>query len=126
PALSSAIDHTKIPAPLDSLCAADNPLLRKVHDARGKNAAPYELIPPDASTPAASKSGKGLPVHAVRPVFRALGMTAADVYEAIELTPGLTGRAIARATGHSPTTVLDAIALLTSNGLNTADRDGGN
>lgn len=125
-ALSSGIDHTKIPATLDALCAEDKPLLRKVQDAQGKNAATYELIPPDASTPDASKWGKGLPVHAVRPVFRALGMTAADVYEAIELTPGLTGRAIARATGHSPTTVLDAIALLTSHGLITADRTGGN
>lgn len=125
-ALSSGIDHTKIPATLDALCAEDKPLLRKVQDAQGKNAAIYELIPPDESTPDASKWHKGLPVHAVRPVFRTLGLTAADVYEAIELTPGLTGRAIARATGHSPTTVLDAIALLASHGLITADRAVGN
>src|SRR5699024_4399979 len=106
-ALSSGIDHTKIPATLATLCAEDTPLLRKVQDAQSKNAAVYELLPPDDATPDASKWGKGLPVHAVRPAFRALGLTAADVYETVELTPGLTGRAIARATGHSPTTVLD-------------------
>src|SRR5699024_11306146 len=116
-ALSSGIDHTKIPATLAALCAEDTPLLRTVQDAQGKNAAVYELLPPDDATPDASKWGKGLPVHAVRPAFRALGLTAADVYETVQLTPGLTGRAIARATGHSPTTALDALALLASHGL---------
>ena len=125
-ALSSGIDHTKIPATLAALCAEDTPLLRKVQDAQGKNAAVYELLPPDDATPDASKWGKGLPVHAVRPAFRALGLTAADVYETVELTPGLTGRAIARATGHSPTTVLDALALLASHGLISAERIKGN
>lgn len=118
-ALSSGIDHTKIPAVLNALCAEPRPLLRKIQDGHGKNAAVYELLPPDDSTPDTSPWGKGLPVHAVRPVFRALGLTAADVYETLELHPGLTGRGIARLTGHSPTTVLDAIALLSSHGLIT-------
>lgn len=125
-ALSSGIDHTKIPAILTALCAEHRPLVRKVQDAQGKNAAVYELLPPDESTPDNSPWGKGLPVHAVRPVFRVLGMTAADVYETLELHPGLTGRGIARLTGHSPTTVLDALALLSSHGLITETVAGGN
>lgn len=125
-ALSSGIDHTKIPAILTALCAERRPLLRKVQDAQGKNAAVYELLPPDESASDNSPWGKGLPVHAVRPVFRVLGMTAADVYETLELYPGLTGRGIARLTGHSPTTVLDAIALLSTHGLITETVAGGN
>lgn len=125
-ALSSGIDHTKIPAILTALCAEHRPLVRKVQDAQGKNAAVYELLPPDESAPDHSPWGKGLPVHAIRPAFRVLGMTAADVYETLELHPGLTGRGIARLTGHSPTTVLDAIALLSSHGLITETVAGGN
>lgn len=125
-AIASGIDHTKIPATLNALCAEPHPLVRRIQDAQGKNAAVYELLAPAESTSDESPWGKGLPVEAVRPVFRILGLTAADVYETLELYPGLTGRGIARATGHSPTTVLDALALLHSHGLITAKTSGGN
>lgn len=125
-AIASGIDHTKIPATLNALCIETQPLVRKVQDAQGKNAAVYELLPPDESTSDKSSWGKGLPVHALRPAFRVLGLTAADVYETLELNPGLTGRGTARATGHSPTTVLDALELLSSHGLITAETASGN
>ena len=125
-AIASGIDHTKLPAALNALCAEAHPLLRKIQDAQGKHAAVYELLPPSETTSDESPWGKGLPVHALRPVFRILGLTAADVYETLELHSSLTGRGIARATGHSPTTVLDALALLHSQGLITAEKAGGN
>lgn len=125
-AVASGIDHTKIPAVLAALCAEAHPLLRKVREARGKDAAVYELLPPLESASDQSPWGKGLPVHSLRPVFRVLGLTAADVYESLELFDGLSGRGVARLTGHSPTTVLDALALLVSHGLVSAEVVGGN
>lgn len=116
-ALASGIDHTHIPALLSRLCDEPDPLIRKVRDARGKDAAVYEFVPLAASASDCSPWSKGLPVHSLRPVFRVLGLTAADIYETLELHPALTGRAIARKTGHSPTTVLDVLALLAAHGL---------
>lgn len=124
-ATGSGIDHAKIPALLDALCAEAHPLLRKVQEAHGKDAAVYELLPPVESASDHSPWGKGLPVHGLRPVFRVLGLTAADVYETLELSAGLTGRGVARLTGHSPTTVLDALALLYSHGLVRPETAGG-
>lgn len=125
-AVASGIDHRKVPAVLEALCAEACPLVRKVREARGKDAAVYELLPPDESASDRSPWGKGLPVHSLRPVFRVLGLTAADVYEALELSGSLTGRGVARLTGHSPTTVLDALALLHTHGLVSAETVGGN
>jgi len=96
-----------------------------VQEAHGKDAAVYELLPPADSASDHSPWSKGLPVHGLRPVFRVLGLTAADVYEALELSGGLTGRGVARLTGHSPTTALDALALLHSHGLVRIETAGG-
>lgn len=125
-AIASGIDRTKIPATLTALCAEDQPLLRQVSPARGKNAAVYELLPPDTATPDRSPWSRGRPVHALRPVFRVLGLTAAVVYEALELNAGLTGRRTAALTGLSPTTVLDTLALLHAHGLARTTAKGGN
>lgn len=123
-AVASGIDHSKIPEILQALCCEAAPLLRKNREAQGKNAAVYELLPPPMASDASPWS-KGKPVQSLRPAFRVLGFTAADVYETLELTPCLTGRAIARKTGHSPTTVLDALALLTSYGLVSKSAESG-
>lgn len=125
-ALASGIDHTKIPGTLQALCAEETPLLRKVGEAHGRNAAVYELLPPSEASPDVSPWAKGLPVYGIRPAFRVLGLTAADVYEALELEGGSTGRGIARVTGQSPTTVLEALALLRSHGLVSTETSGGN
>src|SRR5699024_1733080 len=98
-AVASGIYHAKLPAVLESLCAESQPLLRKVREAHGKDAAVYELLPSVESASDRSPWGKGLPVHGLRPVFRVLGLTAADVYETLELSGGLTGRGVARLTG---------------------------
>lgn len=125
-ALASGIDHTKIPTILQALCAEESPLLRKVGEAHGRNAAVYELLPPSEVSSDVSPWAKGLPVYGMRPAFRVLGLTAADVYESLELEGGSTGRGIARVTGHSPTTVLEALALLHSHGLVSTETSGGN
>lgn len=125
-AVASGIDRTKIPATLHALCSEEEPLLRKVQDAQGKNAAVYELLVPTDPPPDRSPWTKGLPVHSLRAAFRVLGLTAADIYETLELHGPLTGRGAAQRIGHSPTTVLDALALLSSHGLTTSRSEGGN
>ncbi|WGP08105.1 hypothetical protein QFE97_19020 (plasmid) [Bacillus subtilis] len=125
-ALTSGIDRTKIPAVLDSLCAEPRPLIRKVTDAHGKQAAAYTLLPPDAATPDRSPWKIGQPVQILRPAFRVLGLTAAAVYEALELHGANSGRGVAAITGLSPTTVLEALGLLYTHGLTKTSHHGGN
>ena len=125
-AITSGLDRTKIPSVLTALCSEPHPLLREVRPAQGKDAAVYELLPPTSATSDRSPWSRGRPVHALRPAFRVLGLTAAVVYEALELHGQLTGRAIAARTGLSPTTVLDMLGLLHAHGLASTSHRRGN
>lgn len=125
-AITSGLDRTKIPSVLTALCSEAQPLVRQVRPAQGKDAAVYELLPPTTATPDRSPWSRGRPVQALRPAFRVLGLTAAVVYEALELHGELTGRGIAARTGLSPTTVLDMLGLLDAHGLAEASQRRGN
>lgn len=117
--VATGIPHTKIGAHLADLCGEASPLIRHVEPARGPRAAVYELLPPQSEDRTPWRHGK--PVHALRPVFRELGTSAAFVYEHLELHGPATVLALSRALGMSRTTITDALETMAMWGLVRAD-----
>ncbi len=83
--VASGMDHTTVAAHLRMLRDEPEPLVYLIENDRGLLGDLYELRIPDSVAARASRldwrAGK---IHALRPVFRDLGLPAAFVYEALE------------------------------------------
>ena len=113
-ALGTGTHHTTVARQLRELSGQEDPLLRLVQEAKGTHGDMYELMLPARfsarATAAVWKKGR---IHALRPVFRELGVVAAIVYETIETHDGtLTSAETARAANLSPTSTNTALEML--------------
>jgi hypothetical protein len=89
PGPSTGLDHTTVAAHLRALREEADPLLDLIENDRGLAGDLYQLrIPDEITDKATTISWKAGKLHALRPVFRDLGHTAALVYEALEHTRG--------------------------------------
>lgn len=123
-AVATGLDHTTVGLHLRELRGEKDPLVTLVEEARGTKGDLYMLTVPEqlknAAEDASWQKGK---IHALRPVFRELGMPAAFVYEALEHSPGLSSTDIVAATRLSRSAVHEALEVLA--GWNLVARDAG-
>ena len=115
-AIASGIDHTTVASHLKSLRTEPDPLIVLVESGRGTHGDLYTLSIPESLTEAAAEvSWRRGKLHALRPVFRELGLPAAFVYEALEHSPTvLSTTQLVSATGMSRTAVSEALQILAS------------
>ncbi|EMY36021.1 hypothetical protein D477_001269 [Arthrobacter crystallopoietes BAB-32] len=113
-ALATGTHETTVARQLRALAAVETPLIRLAGEARGDRADVYELVIPDEYREfAEDKAWKPGKIHALRPVFRELGVVPAFVYETIEQAGSpLIGAEIIRASGLSPRAVAQALEIL--------------
>lgn len=123
-AVATGLDHTTVGLHLRELRGEKDPLVTLVEEARGTKGDLYMLTVPEqlknAAEDATWQKGK---IHALRPVFRELGMPAAFVYEALEHSPGLSSTDIVAATRLSRSAVHEALEVLAA--WNLVARDAG-
>jgi DNA-binding transcriptional ArsR family regulator len=112
-AVATGLDHTTVGLHLRELRAEKDPLVTLVEPARGTKGDLYMLTVPEEVKAAAEaltwRKGK---IHALRPVFRELGLPAAFVYEALEHSPGLTTTEIVALTRLSRSAVSEALEVM--------------
>jgi hypothetical protein len=125
-AVATGFDHTTVGSHLRALRSETDPLVRLLEAGRGIKGDLYELRIPEAVRTSAEeapwKKGK---IHALRPVFRELGMPAAFVYEALEHSPtALTAAELTRITRLSRTSVAEALEVLAAWNLASRGQDG--
>lgn len=83
--LASGLDHTTVAAHLRLLRDEEDPLVYLIENDRGLRGDLYELrVPEEVAEKVARTPWMGGKIHALRPVFRDLGLPAAFVYEALE------------------------------------------
>lgn len=123
-AVAAGLDHTTVGSHLRALRAENDPLVTLVEQGRGTKGDLYMLTIPEAlKTAAEDLSWHKGKIHALRPVFRELGLPAAFVYEALEHSPGpLSTADIVQVTRLSRTAVAEALEILAA--WNMAVRDG--
>jgi hypothetical protein len=113
--VATGLDHTTVAAHLRALREEDDPLIDLIENDRGLQGDLYQLrIPEEITTRASTISWKAGKLHALRPVFRELGHTAAFVYEALEHHPGRPQRSfdLAGPSGLSRRAVYEALETL--------------
>ena len=112
-AVGTGVDGTTVPLHLKALRSEKDPLITLVEEARGTKGDLYMLTVPEelkaAAEDATWQKGK---IHALRPVFRELGLPAAFVYEALEHSPALSIVEIVRVTRLSRSSVNEALEIL--------------
>ena len=112
-AVATGLDHTTVALHLKALRSEKDPLITLVEEARGTKGDLYMLTVPEelkaAAEDATWQKGK---IHALRPVFRELGLPAAFVYEALEHSPALSIVEIVRVTRLSRSSVNEALEIL--------------
>ena len=112
-AVATGLDHTTVALHLKALRSEKDPLITLVEEARGTKGDLYMLTVPEelkaAAEDATWQKGK---IHALRPVFRELGLPAAFVYEALEHSPALPIVEIVRVTRLSRSAVNEALEIL--------------
>lgn len=122
-AVATGLDHTTVGLHLRELRSEKDPLVTLIEEARGTKGDLYMLTIPEelkiAAEDATWQKGK---IHALRPVFRELGLPAAFVYEALEHSPGLSTTEIVSVTRLSRSAVHEALEVLA--GWNLITRDG--
>jgi DNA-binding transcriptional ArsR family regulator len=113
-AVATGLDHTTVGAHLRALRSENNPLVTLVEQGRGTKGDLYMLtIPEDLKTAAEDLTWRKGKIHALRPVFRELGLPAAFVYEALEQSPTpLPTMELVRLTKLSRTAVTEALEIL--------------
>ena len=113
-ALATGTHETTVARQLRALAAGETPLIRLAGEARGDRADVYELVIPDKYREfAEDRSWKPGKIHALRPVFRELGIVPAFVFETIEQSDSpLTSAEIARFSRLSPRAVAQALEIL--------------
>ncbi|MCC9198540.1 MarR family transcriptional regulator (plasmid) [Arthrobacter sp. zg-Y820] len=124
-AVATGMDHTTVGFHLRGLRSEKDPLVVLIEAGRGTKGDLYMLTIPETTLKAVKelpwKKGK---VHALRPVFRELGLPAAFVYEALENSPvPLSTMEVVRTTGLSRTAATEALEMLAA--WNLASRDAG-
>lgn len=112
-AVATGLDHTTVGFHLRALRSEEDPLVTLVERGRGTKGDLYMLTVPEGIRSAAEElSWKRGKIHALRPVFRELGLPAAFVYEALEHTPGLTTTELVVKTKLSRTAVSESLEIL--------------
>jgi DNA-binding transcriptional ArsR family regulator len=112
-AVATGLDHTTVGSHLRVLRTENDPLVTLVEQGRGTKGDLYMLtVPEEVKAAAEDLSWRKGKIHALRPVFRELGMPAAFVYEALEHSPGLATAEIVKATRLSRTAVSEALEVL--------------
>ncbi|WP_082699283.1 ArsR family transcriptional regulator [Arthrobacter sp. EPSL27] len=112
-AVATGLDHTTVGSHLRVLRAEDDPLVTLVEQGRGTKGDLYMLtVPEDVKTAAEDLTWRKGKIHALRPVFRELGLPAAFVYEALEHSPGLSTAEIVKLTRLSRTAVTEALEVM--------------
>ncbi|ERI35616.2 hypothetical protein M707_20705 [Arthrobacter sp. AK-YN10] len=113
-AVATGTHETTVARQLRELSRAESPMIRLAAEGRELRADLYELVIPDEyRSRAEAKAWRPGKIHALRPVFRELGVVSAFVYEAIERADGeLISADIARISGLSPKAVTQALELM--------------
>lgn len=127
--IATGLDQSSVGRILKALreAPADRLLVDLVREAEGVRANSYALVIPPLLRPACeSKPWRRGKIHAVRPVFRELGLVAAFVYDAVEQArEPLSGRVLAQVAGVGHTAAYDALASLAAWGLVSRAPGGG-
>jgi DNA-binding transcriptional ArsR family regulator len=123
-AVATGLDHTTVGSHLRALRSEQDPLVTLVEQGRGTKGDLYMLtVPEEVKAAAEDLSWRKGKIHALRPVFRALGMPAAFVYEALEHSPTpLATAEIVRMTRLSRTAVTESLEVLAAWNLIVRDR----
>lgn len=124
-AIATGLDHSTVGRILKRLDnePSDRALLQLIKSAHGVYANLYELrIPPLLAPACATKPWRRGRVHAIRPVFRELGLPAAFVYAALEQVEHrgegpIGGRELAALARVGVTATYDALQTLATHGL---------
>ncbi|MEO5315561.1 MarR family transcriptional regulator [Pseudarthrobacter sp. CC12] len=112
-AVATGLDHTTVAMHLRKLRAEKDPLVTLVEEGRGTKGDLYMLtVPEELKSAAEDASWQKGKVHALRPVFRELGLPAAFVYEALEHSPAMPTSEVVRVTGLSRSAVNEALEVL--------------
>jgi DNA-binding transcriptional ArsR family regulator len=113
-AVATGLDHTTVGSHLRALRSEQDPLVTLVEQGRGTKGDLYMLtVPEEVKAAAEDLSWRKGKIHALRPVFRALGLPAAFVYEALEHSPTpLATAEIVRMTRLSRTAVTETLEVL--------------
>lgn len=113
-AIATGTHESTVARQLRALVSVETPLIRLAGEAKGARADLYELVIPDNYRELAeTKAWKPGKIHALRPVFRELGVVPAFVYETLEQSDSpLIGAEIIRASGLSPRAVAQALEIL--------------
>lgn len=124
--VATGMDHTTVAAHLRDLRDEEDPFLVLIENNRGLDADLYELRIPDGLTERAHRTawrpGK---IHALRPAFRELGLTAAAIYETLEHTSGPTSSfEVATTSGISRSAAYEALETLAAWNLARSDGRG--
>lgn len=123
-AVATGLDHTTVGVHLRELRAEKDPLVILVEEARGTKGDLYMLtVPGELKTAAEDASWQKGKIHALRPVFRELGLPAAFVYEALEHSPGLSTTEVVDVTRLSRSAVHDALEMLAAWNLISRDAE---
>jgi DNA-binding transcriptional ArsR family regulator len=114
-AIATGLDHTTVGAHLRALREESDGLVTLVEEGRGTKGDLYMLtVPEDVKAAAEDLTWQKGKIHAMRPVFRELGLPAAFVYEALEHSPGLSTAGIIKLTRLSRTAVSEALEVMTA------------
>ena len=112
-AIATGLDHTTVGAHLRALREESDGLVTLVEEGRGTKGDLYMLtVPEDVKAAAENLTWQKGKIHAMRPVFRELGLPAAFVYEALEHSPGLSTADIIKLTRLSRTAVSEALEVM--------------
>jgi DNA-binding transcriptional ArsR family regulator len=112
-AVATGLDHTTVGSHLRALRSEKDPLVTLVERGRGTKGDLYMLtVPEEVKTAAEDLTWRKGKIHALRPVFRELGLPAAFVYEALEHSPGLSTSEIVKLTRLSRTAVSEALEVM--------------
>jgi DNA-binding transcriptional ArsR family regulator len=123
-AVATGLDHTTVGLHLRELRAEKDPMVTLVEEARGTKGDLYMLtVPEEVKSAAEDASWQKGKIHALRPVFRELGLPAAFVYEALEHSPAMPTSEIVQVTRLSRSAVHEALEVLAAWNLITRDAD---
>ncbi|MDQ0823810.1 DNA-binding transcriptional ArsR family regulator [Arthrobacter sp. V1I7] len=112
-AVATGLDHTTVGVHLRELRGETDPLVTHVESGRGTKGDLYMLtVPEDVKSAAEDLAWRKGKIHALRPVFRELGLPAAFVYEALEHSPALSTAELVKLTRLSRTAVAEALEVM--------------
>lgn len=121
-AIATGLDHTTVGSHLRALRGESDGLVTLVEEGRGTKGDLYMLtVPEDVKAAAEDMTWQKGKIHAMRPVFREIGLPAAFVYETLEHSPGLSTAGIIKLTRLSRTAVSEALEVMAAWNMITRD-----